>query len=281
MSIDQGQEYVPDLPSRAQHLDDLPLPRSKKTRPSVIYDTDFDALFSSSPLAQSTPRIRLEPTFQDGRTTLKNVPADTRSLFDPESSGSRYSDMDVDTSLVATNNESHEMDVKQKKLQTKDIAYVVKPNGGKRMKKHPSPSKAELESLENAMTDFPDEQMSRSQTYTNLSNFSAMDYESTSAVGALASKDANTKLPIPKTREKRRGFEKYLKPSLTRSAGTMPDLSRSKIPRYSDGSLGKIRLEARPERQFVTKGARDDINGGDLMDIDELQWEQTALMGRR
>jgi len=51
---------------------------------------DFDDLLSSSPVAQSTPRIRLEPSFDEfGKKTLKNVPADAHSLFD-------NSDMDVD-----------------------------------------------------------------------------------------------------------------------------------------------------------------------------------------
>lgn len=282
ISINQTQEIIPDLPSRAQHPDELPQPRLKKSRPStVVYDADFDALFSSSPLAQSTPRIRLNPTFQDGRATLKNVPADTPSFFDPETSSvSRYSDMDIDIPFVATNHDLMGLDVKKKTSQTKNVGLATKSRDGKRMKKHPSPSKAELEVLESAMPDFP-EQMSRSQTFNNLNSLSAMGYESTLPHGVLTSRDSNTKLPIPKPCEKGKGFGKYLKPDLTRTAGTMPELSKSKIPRLSDGASAKVRLEARQERRFMTRDPRDDINGGDLMDIDELQWDRTALMRRR
>jgi hypothetical protein len=50
--------------------------------PSLI--PDLDALLSSSPLAQSTPRIRLEPSFDDrgARHGLRSVLTSTRSVFD-------------------------------------------------------------------------------------------------------------------------------------------------------------------------------------------------------
>jgi hypothetical protein len=44
----------------------------------------MDALFSSSPIAQSTPRLRLEPAIdENGKQYLMKVPAQTRSVFDP------------------------------------------------------------------------------------------------------------------------------------------------------------------------------------------------------
>lgn len=274
MSIDPP-ERIPDLPTREHQADELPCSLSKRSRGStLVYDTEFDALVSSSPVAQSTPRIRLEPTFEDGKKKLRNVPADTRSLFDPDnSSAAQFSDMDVDTPPTSMGNDHRESDSNTMSYDMKDFSLSAKSRDAKRMKKHPSPSKAELEVLEQSMTGFP-RRVERSQTLHNLGD---IEDSNTPAAGVLSVRDKNSKLPAPKSREQDDGFGKYLKPTLTRATGTMPDLSKSKIPRLSDTSLGKVRLEPRQERRFRT---RDDT-GDDHMDIDELQWDRTALMGRR
>jgi hypothetical protein len=81
MSVEQNDDATPHFPSTPSAKDRY---------------HDFDDLLSSSPVAQSTPRIRLEPSFDEcGKKTLKNVPADSHSLFDNSDIG-HYSDMEVD-----------------------------------------------------------------------------------------------------------------------------------------------------------------------------------------
>jgi hypothetical protein len=107
MMTDKAFSLKPTFTSRklagTEIFDDMPVKVNDDATPhfpSTPTDTDryhnFDDLLSSSPVAQSTPRIRLEPSFDEcGKKTLKNVPADSHSLFDNSDVG-HYSDMEVD-----------------------------------------------------------------------------------------------------------------------------------------------------------------------------------------
>jgi len=283
MSIDRTAEIIPDLPSRAYSLkDELTKPKQAKQH-SVIDDSEFDALFSSSPLAQSTPRIRLEPTFEkDGKATLKNVPADSRSLFDPDNSSFvEHSDMETEIPSFSKASSRQLVDpVKRKSSLAGDSSFGQESQTPKRMKKHPSPSKAELESLEKALRQF-------STTFDTMDNVNGdipNGFNELLPPAALATKDANVNLAEPtKRREKGKGFGMFLKPELSRTTVSVPDTQKrgkaqklDMIPKSAGVAVNRIRLEARDERRLSTRMDMD----SSVMDIDELQWDQTALLGK-
>jgi len=153
-----SSEEIPELPARAQHL------REEFSSARNHHSNIDDMLLSSSPLAQSTPRIRLEPSFErDGTTRLRNVSASSRSLFDPDNSSLRdHTDMDLDTSSLDLNPGCELNNLGKRKsspIQEQSI-IVSEPEVPdvlryKRAKKHPSPSKQELKTLEIALNKFP------------------------------------------------------------------------------------------------------------------------------
>jgi hypothetical protein len=275
MSIDQETELIPDLPNQ-NYGDELPQPRSKKARKSYsATDPYLDAFFSSSPVAQSTPRIRLEPTFEeDGKTTLKNVPADSRSVFDPDNSSVGHnSDMEIDSPPVVRVQNRRGSDGKRKSLQARDSYIPTRSRGSKRTKKHPSPSKAELEDLERVWM-----HTYQSEILGNRDDVAMSGIDAPPTVGVLANLDTNTKLAEPSRRDKGKGFGMFLKPDLTRTAASMPNIPKpgpSKISKPGDSIVSRVRLGSRGERRF---SKQDNMDYGSLMDVDELQGDQTALM---
>ncbi|KAL5324515.1 hypothetical protein ACEPPN_009061 [Leptodophora sp. 'Broadleaf-Isolate-01'] len=245
-SYDQGSEFIPDLPSRC-HTPKYT--REKKVRTS-IYDDDFDAMLSSSPFAQSTPRIRLEPTFEeDGKKMLKNVSADTRSLFDSDQ-------MDIDSDTMSKAPSSQEP-VKRKNSLVKD--YGVRYHSSKKVKKHPSPSKAELEGLERALQDFLPR--SPSEGFPPLDDIYPLG-ESLAPAAALAPRDPNTKLQDVK----RRGMK--LEPlKITESMPILLSQPKKSLPASPRQNISPIDVS----RRYMSRNTI-----ADQMDIDELQWDDTA-----
>jgi hypothetical protein len=279
-------ESTYELPGGTYIRGDKP-PRAEASKQSLLaYDTDFDALLSSSPLAQSTPRIRLEPTFgKDGRAALKNVPADSRSLFDFDTSsiGGHYSDVELDPpSTNKTNCSGLAVLMKRKSSQVKEAGISTASHYSKRIKKHHSPSKEELEGLERATS-----------LYNSLdgpSSFNPLDDDSSSKVESelrgtiLAPKNPNGKIKEPSRKcDKGKGFGMFLNPDLTRTAVLMHDiLDRSRarnstIPKPVAVAKTRSRADGRGNRRCPSRGNVDDDS---LMDIDELQWDQTALLKR-
>lgn len=243
MSYDQGSEFIPDLPSRCH------TPKHARKVRTSIYDGDFDAMLSSSPFAQSTPRIRLEPTFEeDGRNLLKTVPADTRSLFDSE-----Y--MDIDSDAMGKSPSSQEP-AKRKSSVAKD--YGVRYHSSKKVKKHPSPSKAELEGLERALQNFLP--LGPSEGYPSLDDVYPTT-ESLAPVSALAPKDPNRKLQDTKRRD--------IKLEGLKTTESMPILL-SQPKAYRPGSPRKHHGIIDGNPRYMSHN-----NITDQMDIDELQWDDT------
>jgi hypothetical protein len=278
MSIDQNANSIPLPPNNRQSLKDE-LPRVRKVKQSaLVYDVDFDALLSSSPLAQSTPRIRLEPTFEeDGKKKRKNVPADSRSLFDPDNSSvGQHSDMYVDSpSRSKAPSRRVSNTVKRRNSQIKDGGLGIKSHLSKRMKKHPSPSKAELEGLEIAMRQYPPFVRGASP---NVQNDLTLSFgELRTAISVLTPKDHNAMLQEPTKRQiKGKGLEIFEKPGSTKQTSSMSEMPKrpkaqksSMIPKPADPTNTKPRTK-------TSGSSRYDLADGSMMDIDELQWDRTA-----
>jgi hypothetical protein len=265
MSIDQTIEIIPDLPelpSRIQTPKNDARARVKLF--PLLLETEFDTFLSSSPLAQSTPRIRLEPTIEDGKRSLKNVPTDSRSLFD----------LDVDVDMppatkvpdLAKNNSS----------EGREGGLGVRNSSPKNMKKHPSPTKAELEEWERDVGQFP--------PFRRSESFAARDDTAPIAPGVglraplMVSKDANARLQR-KRRGQGKGIEFFQKLELMKTTESMPDISRR-----SEGPKGMIEKpldttntgpspDVKDTRRQSTQN--DDVDSS-MMDIDELQWDSSA-----
>jgi hypothetical protein len=213
---------------------------------------------------------------------LKNVPADSRSLFDPDNSSvAQYSDMDVDTQPDNTTPNRLVGDtVKRKNSQTKESGLGFRTHHSKRMKKHPSPSKAELEVLERAMSQFPP--FTRSESFDARDEVSPTGIEVNPKSAALAPKDPNMRLqPTQQTTcGNGENLEAPRKKELIRMTESMPDFPKrvkaqksSMIPKPSETLNTKPRLERRDSRRY---SARYDLMDGSMMDVDELQLDLSA-----
>lgn len=262
MSIDESRENTPDLPNQAGTPE---RPAMNFRRSSGL--TDFDTILSSSPVAQSTPRIRLEPSFGDsGKKILKNVPADSRSVFDFDTEN--ISDMELDSDPP-----SHKVSIRsptgtpiKKSSQAKrhTLGAGVRGFGSRRMKKHPSPSKAELEKLEHAMRDFP---------HINFSE------DSPAASSALAPKDINKKLQDSRRRNQvYKGGLKVPSLELTRTTESMPSISGyTSLPRNVVSFQATTDDEKLSDPSTAHSSGRNNLaETGSMMDVDELQWDDVA-----
>ena len=151
MTLDENAEHIPDLPSQ-NYIDELHQPQSRRPRNSISsFIPHHDDILSSSPIAQSTPRIRLEPAYQeDGRTTLRNVSAESPSMFDQDNSSVvNNSEMDIDSPPAIQVRSRRRSGGRRRSVQARDSYVSTRPYA--RVKKHPSPSKAELERLGKAL----------------------------------------------------------------------------------------------------------------------------------
>jgi hypothetical protein len=236
---------------------------------------DTGELLSSSPIAQSTPRIRLEPAFEkDGRKTLKKVPAESPSLFDQEnfSLGGQFSDMDLDISYFEKNSGSSLVDVAvRKSCQGRDLDYTICSKH--HTKKHPSPGKVELERLKRAVGQNPE--FGRSEHLGQLKDGVGDTPNIQPRAKILATREPNSKLQGASKRwNKGKRFGIFPKLELTRSTSLTSD-----VPYRNKGQSLMT-----PESTETTKkmgkrvfNLRDDEDES-MMDIDELQWDETALI---
>jgi hypothetical protein len=259
----------PDLPSGAFSL------KEESSRASETRGADTGELLSSSPIAQSTPRIRLEPAFEkDGRKTLKKVPAESPSLFDQEnfSLGGQFSDMDLDISYFEKNSGSSLVDVAvRKSCQGRDLDYTICSKH--HTKKHPSPGKVELERLKRAVGQNPE--FGRSEHLGQLKDGVGDTPNIQPRAKILATREPNSKLQGASKRwNKGKRFGIFPKLELTRSTSLTSD-----VPYRNKGQSLMT-----PESTETTKkmgkrvfNLRDDEDES-MMDIDELQWDETALI---
>lgn len=219
---------------------------------------DFDAMLSSSPFGQSTPRIRLEPTLDgDGKRSLSFVPVDSRSLFDPDNSS-----MDIDTSNHPRRSSSSQEPIKRTHSNARLKECRASWKGSKRTKKHPSPSKADLEELERDLQNF---------LPRNPPGDSALEDDKFSVgrtlapASALSPTDANKRVHVNK---------RTLHVLPIQTSESMPNLPNR--PKYPQNTLQPRKKTTEGlSRQYKSYNALgDDYNG--IMDIDELQWDDAA-----
>ncbi|KAH6674115.1 hypothetical protein B0J14DRAFT_479837 [Halenospora varia] len=275
----QDLPELPDLDEEISHS--FSALNTLEIRLNEGYETDFDLLLSSSPDAQSTPRIRLEPSYEEsGRKTLKQVPADTRSVFDPDNSLMVYT-VEADALLANDKNtDTSAIDpIKRKSSQLRSSKLEVQPVHTKRMKKHPSPSKADLEKFEQMfLRDYPD--LLRTDELGNAEVVpTALGDAST--IPILAPLNSNQRIVELHQPEKGQASEVSQTMNLTRAASSIPAFPRrpehnrfSLMPKMSD----KMASQSRQKRESYQHPVRKDYDrdSDDDMDIDELQADASA-----
>jgi len=254
------------------------------SRPTSRYN-DFDSLFTSSPEAQSTPRIRLEPYFgAGGKTTLEYVPTDSRSLFDPDNSEyfGQHSDMDVDYGPIKkANNRMSLTDVdndpnsdrtidaaKRKSSQLRAPSFGFESPQFKRAKKHPSPSKEELERMQKDLEGYDDNGFVRGRDY----HPAPMGSTQMAKIPILTAVDPNVKIRV---KEPKKG-------ELSRAAESMPNLAGRKRRQSLRNALMSTPTNTKEngEKRY-SKPIYAEVDTD--MEIDELQLDDSAYnigMGR-
>jgi hypothetical protein len=277
VSFDRSADVTSSLPGKPQRFKDESRRPSGAKKVGSGFEVDFDALFSSSPVAQSTPRIRLEPTYEEnGDKKLRNVPADSRSLFDPNSSMREpLSDLAIN-STPPQSTPPRRLVVKRNNSQVKDISLSVKSHISKRRKKHPSPSKAELEGLEDALAHYSPRLVSME---VNTQEELTLSFGGLRTGETLKYKDSNAPMSQAAKRGKngdRLGLFGKPKPASVDSSIAEPArrpllkaLKPSMIPKPAGAPTMKRRTESRKFQQLLQTDES-------AMDTDELQWESTA-----
>jgi hypothetical protein len=277
VSFDRSADIISSVPGRSQRFKDESRRPPGARKMGSGFEVDFDALFSSSPVAQSTPRIRLEPTYEEsGDKKLRNVPADSRSLFDPNSSMREpLSDLAIN-STPPQSTPPRRLIVKRNNSQVKDVSLDVKSHISKRRKKHPSPSKAELEGLEDALVHYSPRLVS---TEVNMQEELTLRFGGLRTGETLKYKDSNAPMSqVAKCGKKgdRLGLFGKPKPASVGSSIAEPAmqpllkaLKPSIIPKPTGAPTMKRRTENRKLQQLLQTDES-------AMDTDELQWESTA-----
>jgi hypothetical protein len=243
------------------------------------FDTSFDALFTSSPADQSTPRIRLEPmTDKYGSKKLQKVLVDVPSIFDHDTSVAEpYSDM--------TNNGP----IRSSKAPQKTFGGILKNKSTNKaaakttfaqsfsmqsMKKHPSPTKEELDSYRRRLDSFdipyisPHTSRHRHRDSSDIRAAAHALKGKAHKSGQMADDDTDHR--------KESGFPK--KPVLARAAVSLPSISHFSRTGHSSNSPNVIeiiksrapsRVESRTSHRHLIRNLIDP--DGSMMDVDELQ----------
>jgi hypothetical protein len=244
------------------------------TEPFPPYDRDCDIPFSSSPIAQSTPRICVHPAFSDVR--VKNSCDNTPSPLEMGISGldEYYSDMDLDKVEMPAG-------VRRRPPPQRGGPRVSGRFGNLgRMKKHPSPSKAQLERWEDLMNNFP--------TADLLANFSQEDDNLAVNVSLhpmstiLGDKSTNAKLQEP-TQGQDKSTDVHVPQSqladVVKAPATVEDTPSRNKGRKS--LVTKHRRSKTRSRESTRSGRPQSSNvptEDNPMDIDELQWDEPGLL---
>jgi hypothetical protein len=243
------------------------------------FDTSFDALFTSSPADQSTPRVRLEPTTDRyGAKKLQKVPASIPSLFDHDTSAAEtYQDMVTD-SPIRSSKAPHKTlgGILKNKSANRTVAKTTftQSFSMQSMKKHPSPTKEELESYRRRLDSFdvpyisPHASRHRHRDSSDIRAAALALKGKTQKSGQMVNDDTDHR--------KESGFPK--KPVLARAAVTLPAISHLSGTAHSSKTSNLIesiksrapsRVESRNSHRYSTRNLIDPDDS--MLDIDELQ----------
>ena len=250
-----------------------PLPTEDTTEPFPTYDTDYDVPFSSSPLAHSTPQIR---AFEDRSAAMKVTHHDPRSFSNLSISNAHENSSGMELDFDG----SEASGVTQRRpAKLKGSRPSARSGNGGRMKKHPSPSKAELEKWDQIICDFPPAKSSRTGIQACDNNGANVHLHPNSALGF---KSANTKLQEPIGRQES-GMEidilQLPVPDTPRNTTTMDEVYNRNKNKKS--FVSKHRNSKTRPREGSRGGRLQPSNTSiedDIMDTDELQWDRPALM---
>ncbi|KAI9643070.1 hypothetical protein NHQ30_008805 [Ciborinia camelliae] len=289
-----------ELPSSSDHV----MPPSSSHRNNKAFD-DLDSLLTSSPLAQSTPRLRLEcnHTDRDRSRRLQKVDAGSPSVLDHntfDKDSEVYQGMLAGSPVKVIKDQhqpEHLRDLVQKvgllreKTVSNFVAAVQTLSGStsdsgfaplnRKWKKNPSPSKAQLEVLRRNLPIFPDPEpapyrahKAKDSNDINKANFALREKrkqdhnENKELLEGLLTTDDESSGEAEETPQN-------LSTSLKRASKSLPLIvglpSRPLSTSQSSPTLGVEGLEVGASVQPRNIMDLDDS----MMDMDELQLVQT------
>ena len=271
MSVDHNWSGVTTPEQFGNSIYSLPkIPRSVSTLPTLsrayapldlVDDTEFDALMSSSPVAQSTPRMRLEPTYKNGKKTLRSVPAESHSMLDLDSSpSSPGSPMDLDMKqfceVTAADEITPEREIDSRTQRASKLGIQRIQDFA--IKKHPSPGKSEWETLENGVAE-----MLRRDEIDQVLKAGQLP-----SSRILTSRDPNMSFADRGSKDSDISLGTRGTSGLNRVHNSMP--SMGKVHRFS---LGSMTYNSRRNSRFSDRHSKSgiDMENYSDMDIDELQ----------
>ena len=212
------------------------LKHTKKTS-NLIFKADFDACFSSSPFDSSTPRLRLEPVDEHSKKTLRSVSASSPSLFD--------------SAAVDTDMEDFDDKIDSPRIPARHW-----------VKKHPSPSKIELEVLEQAMGRLNGFRQPAKHKQHHINGEKQLTNQLAPAI--LGQIDANVGRRV-------NDMSSNKSPVIHKSA-----IPRSSLPSERTFARSKGRFPVRPTLLKPSTAGQMNRQEHDAMDVDELQWDDSA-----
>lgn len=242
--------------------------------PFPQYDSNYDAPFSSSPIAQSTPRIHVHPILEEGDMRVKSLP------FPPPTPtkmhiNTYFSDVDTqlgESDLAPTQSVQNESVKERTKLSARS-SYVG------RTKKHPSPSKAQLEKWEDFMSRYPSPDLVANLSKADgacdsnvslhpLSNILALKSTNSKLREAAKSQEKNSNIEIPQTQLPDAFKRSTADDTASRSKGRKSFVFKNRC------SKTRSRESTRSSHSRSVTLSR----GIDAMEIDELQWDEPGLL---
>ncbi|EDN92317.1 predicted protein [Sclerotinia sclerotiorum 1980 UF-70] len=269
---------------------------------------DLDSLLTSSPLAQSTPRLRLECNHTDPDRTrrMQKVDAGSPSVLDHNvliENSEVYQGMLADSPVKVKdpNQPEHRRKLVQQvgmlreKTVNNFVAAVQTLSGStsdsgfaplnRKWKKNPSPSKARLEELSRNLPHFPEPEpmLYRAHKHKDSNDIHKAtfalrekrknnDQENKELLEGLLTSDEDSQ-DSEESEDTERSFPRKDN-MLRRASASLPLINPSSRPisaSQSSPALGVEGLEVRASVQPRNIMDQDDS----MMDLDELQWDET------
>ncbi|RFU23832.1 hypothetical protein B7463_g12508, partial [Scytalidium lignicola] len=257
---------IPKLTYSSYGYHDEQLQQAVTERALLGYDIHPDALISSSPIAQSTPRI--QRTKDDESTNLGSRSGESRIASKVDR---------PDDHLMHISNPGGADVVKRNNSQAREAGATMKAHLAKRIRKRLSSRSSKL----------PEEHQDNPRIYDisesvalNEKNRVISSLSETKPDTILTPKDPNSKSLQPLKRSgKRNGSEMVLRPESSAPLKVLsrePKRAQALKPLATSKRATISMLISKPERRIHQSHSTQYEDSDSMMDTDELQWEDPA-----
>jgi hypothetical protein len=240
------------------------------------FENDLEGELSSSPIGHSTPRVRVGKAVEFTSSSPGPQGSKSQDAYGRYSPDALSVYSEASFNKIGERQESREIRVERLHREREINAHgAVDFHDPKRTKKHPSPSKLELEALENQFREYaqmqtrfaaPEDRDELANTFAGLCN--------ARTAHTLSPRDTNKFGPgnrLSKESHKSINDKKRFKEVASKSPGFPQSNPMSRVPRPGGDNLSKL-----PRRGGRYGVPFHPVGDPDAMDIDELQWDMSA-----